>query len=214
LPPACTSPRANCQSTLSLAGIDCHCLRIYTVILPSSLSFSVKIVVSPWLGWPGRRRRHRARGRRAGACAWAGKSVLCRPVCLRTKQTGRRESDFTDPGYPSQRARCGSNAAPCAQCSHRAPVSSPLQPPARFIRWWNILYTNHGAGENNDVAAHGCHVFGALETALLETRAPEKDWHFPHSSPLNMAPQTPSAPHLQALLPVERCAAQQVHRRA
>ena len=41
------SPGRHCHSTLSLAVIICHSLGIYTVVLWSLLSFSVKMKVSP-----------------------------------------------------------------------------------------------------------------------------------------------------------------------
>ena len=49
--PLCQSPSTGrpCHSTRSLTAIGCHCLHvgIYTVILRSLLSFSVKMTVSP-----------------------------------------------------------------------------------------------------------------------------------------------------------------------
>jgi hypothetical protein len=41
------SPGWHCHSTLTLTVIDCHSFRIYTLILLSLLSFSVKMTVSP-----------------------------------------------------------------------------------------------------------------------------------------------------------------------
>ena len=44
---AWASPERQCQPTLPLAVIDCHCLEIYKVISLPLLSFSAKMTVSP-----------------------------------------------------------------------------------------------------------------------------------------------------------------------
>ena len=42
------SPGRHCHSTLALAVFACHSLGVYTLILLPLLSFSVKMIVSPW----------------------------------------------------------------------------------------------------------------------------------------------------------------------
>ena len=61
-----TSPGRHCHSTRSLAVVECHSLGIYTLILLSLLSFSVKMTVSPWARQQQQARRGRERLRLRG----------------------------------------------------------------------------------------------------------------------------------------------------
>ena len=76
------SPGRHCHSTLPLAVIDCHCLGIYTVILLPLLSFSAKMIVSPWArrarAGPQQHRDARAPARAAGRRGAGDRAGLAR----------------------------------------------------------------------------------------------------------------------------------------